>query len=85
MTEVLGWLAASLFPFSYLCKKPLHLVLVQMCAASVWIAYGVAIGSKPVIGANVVVVGCAGFSAFRFARRGAEGVRPGDGPGNGAG
>lgn len=69
MTEALGWIAASLFPFSYLCKKPLHLVLVQMCAASVWIAYGVAIDSNPVIGANVVVVACAAFSAVRFARR----------------
>lgn len=70
--DLLGWVAASLFPFSYLCKKPLHLVVVQMCAAAVWISYGIAISSKPVIAANVVVVGCAAFSAVRFARRAAD-------------
>lgn len=70
--DLLGWVAASLFPFSYLCKKPLHLVIVQMCAAAVWISYGVAISSKPVIGANIVVVACAAFSAVRFARKAAD-------------
>lgn len=66
--DAIGWLAAAIFPLSYVSKKPFTLVTIQLSAALVWIAYGVAIGSAPVIGANVVVASAASFSAWRFAR-----------------
>ena len=71
MADAIGYLAAAIFPLSYLCKNPLRLVLVQLAGAITWIAYGVAIHSRPVIGANVIVASASTFSAWRFARKAA--------------
>jgi len=68
MIEAIGWLAAATFPLSYFFRRELALVGVQMVAASLWIAYGVGLHSAPVIGANVVVVLCAGFKVWRLSR-----------------
>jgi uncharacterized protein with PQ loop repeat len=39
--------------------------LIQALAALLWIAYGVAIHSRPVIVANVIVASAAVYSSFR--------------------
>lgn len=70
--DAIGWAAAGIFPLSYLAKKPLHLVSIQFVASTVWIAYGVATASGPVIVANVVTCTAAGWSAWRFARAPAQ-------------
>jgi hypothetical protein len=66
--EAIGWMAAAIFPLSYLFKKPLTLVSIQLAASLVWIAHGVAAQSKPVIVANVVTSVAASLSLWRFAR-----------------
>ena len=71
MADAIGYLAAAIFPLSYLCKSPLRLVLIQLAGAVTWIAYGVAIHSRPVIGANIIVASASSFSAWRFARKAA--------------
>ena len=68
MIDAIGWLAAATFPLSYFCKRELTLVSVQIVAATLWIGYGVGLQSKPVIGANIVVVACASFKAWRLSR-----------------
>ena len=73
MIEAIGWLAAATFPLSYFCKRELALVGVQIVAATLWIAYGVGLQSRPVIGANIVVVLCASFKAWRLSRAAAIG------------
>jgi hypothetical protein len=66
--DLIGWTAAGIFPLSYLSKKPLHLVTIQLTASIVWIAFGVATRSAPVVVANVVTCIAASLSAWRFAR-----------------
>jgi hypothetical protein len=66
--DVIGWTAAGIFPLSYLMKKPLHLVSIQLTAATVWIAFGIATESMPVIVANAITVVAGSLSAWRFAR-----------------
>lgn len=53
--EGIGWAATAIFAVSYLSRDPGRLRRVQAAAALVWIAYGVAIRSLPVIVANVIV------------------------------
>jgi hypothetical protein len=66
--DALGWVAAAVLVLSYLAKKPFTLVVVQIAAALIWIAYGVALSSAPVIVANVFAGAAATFAAWRFAR-----------------
>jgi hypothetical protein len=61
--EALGWLATGLFASSYFCQDPTLLRRVQASAAVVWIAYGLAIGSAPVIASNVLVAAIAAYSS----------------------
>lgn len=53
--EWVGWVATGLFALSYLVKRPLHLLLLQATAGTLWIVYAVAIGAMPVLIANGVV------------------------------
>lgn len=53
--DALGWAATAIFTGSYFCRSTNALRLVQAAAAAFWIAYGVAVGSAPVIVANVIV------------------------------
>jgi hypothetical protein len=55
MLEALGWLATAVFSASYLSRGGAALRRVQALAALLWIAYGIAIASKPVIVANAIV------------------------------
>ena len=55
LKECLGWTATIAFAASYLCRRQNTLRAVQAVAALLWIAYGVATGSLPVIASNTAV------------------------------
>ncbi|HEV2351494.1 MAG TPA: YgjV family protein [Terriglobia bacterium] len=63
--DLVGWAATAIFASSYFFKGPRRLRVVQAAAALVWIAYGILIGSLPVIASNVIVSGLAVCSARR--------------------
>lgn len=63
--DAIGWVATAVFSLSYLFRSGAALRRVQAAAAVLWIAYGVAIHSYPVIAANVVVAAAALGSAWR--------------------
>jgi hypothetical protein len=65
MTEYVGWLATLVFSASYLCRDKRPLLIIQMIAASIWIGYGLALRSRPVTVANLIVVCSAGISFCR--------------------
>lgn len=65
-TEILGWVATSVFVASYFFARPSVLRAVQMGGATLWIAYGFLIGAVPVVAANALVFTAA---AWTFARR----------------
>jgi hypothetical protein len=71
MLEAIGWLATAVFSVSYLFRSGSALRRVQAVAAVLWIAYGIAIASKPVVVANLIVAVAAVGSAV--ARRGGRG------------
>ena len=62
--EWIGWIATAAFAASYFCKQPKMLRLVQALAALLWVVYGLLIHATPVVVANVVVAGMAGWSSF---------------------
>jgi hypothetical protein len=66
--EALGWLATALFASSYFCKDAGMLRRVQASAAVLWVAYGFAIGSAPVIASNVLVAAIAAYSSMERRR-----------------
>lgn len=68
MLDAIGWIATGVFALSYLFKNPATLRRVQAGAALLWIAYGFAIGARPVIAANLIVAIAAIASPF-LARR----------------
>jgi hypothetical protein len=61
----IGWIATAIFAGSYLCKDPMTLRRVQALAACLWAVYGAVIGSAPVLVANLLVAGFAGWSSLR--------------------
>ena len=61
----IGWIATAVFAGSYLCKDPMKLRRVQALAACMWAAYGAVIGAAPVLVANLLVAGIAGWSSLR--------------------
>ena len=64
MLEMLGWVATAMFVGSYFCKDPGTLRRVQAGAALLWIAYGLAIQSGPVIASNILVAAIAAYSSW---------------------
>ncbi|MBK7717609.1 MAG: YgjV family protein [Gemmatimonadetes bacterium] len=50
----IGWAATAMTVASYFCRNPRTLRMVQAVAAVVWMTYGVMIGAKPIIAANVL-------------------------------
>lgn len=60
--EYLGWSATAVFVASYLCRRPDALKRVQMLGALLWVAYGMLIQATPVIAANLLVFGAAGWA-----------------------
>jgi hypothetical protein len=69
--DLIGWIATAIFAGSYLCKDPIMLRRVQALAACTWAVYGAIIGATPVLVANLLVAGFAGWSSLRplFARK----------------
>jgi hypothetical protein len=65
-TEILGWVATSVFVASYFFARPAALRAVQMGGATLWIVYGFLIGAVPVVAANALVFTAA---AWTFVRR----------------
>ena len=61
--EWMGWLATVIFATSYFARDPVRLRRLQALASVVWIAYGIAIASAPLIVANVIVAALALYSA----------------------
>ena len=64
MLDAIGWVATAVFSASYFFRSGAALRRVQALAALLWIAYGFAISSKPVIAANTIVALAAVGSAF---------------------
>lgn len=64
--EYLGWFATALFAVSYFVKSRRHLQYIQAVSATLWVAYGVAISSMPVIIANVIIILAALVNSFGF-------------------
>ncbi|MEN9798246.1 MAG: hypothetical protein RL653_1942 [Pseudomonadota bacterium] len=66
--EAIGWLATVAFTASYFFREKRQLLLVQVVAALLWLAYGVVIHSRPVIVANILVASAAGVGFLRALR-----------------
>ncbi len=60
-----GWTATAIFTTSYLASNVSWLTRIQALASCFWIAYGIKIGSQPVIVANIIVTVAALISSFR--------------------
>jgi hypothetical protein len=67
--DVIGWAATAMFASSYFFSTPAKLRLAQASAAVMWVIYGVMLGAKPVVVANLIVAGAAGYTTFVGARR----------------
>jgi hypothetical protein len=67
MVEYVGWVATVVFAGSYFCRQPENLRRAQMVGALMWVAYGLFIESAPVVAANLLVVGAAGWASIRSA------------------
>ena len=62
--EWIGWIATAAFGASYFCREAKILRIVQALAALLWVAYGLMIRAMPVVVANLVVAGMAGWSSL---------------------
>jgi hypothetical protein len=65
----IGWLATAITASSYFCKRSATLRAVQAVGAMVWIGYGIAVDSRPVVIANILVGFMAAQSAWRRIRQ----------------
>ena len=70
MFEWLGWIATAVFTASYLCKDTVSLRRVQMLGAMLWVVYGVLLQARPVMAANLLVLGAAAAASWRERRNG---------------
>lgn len=64
LIDSLGWVATGLVVVSYLTRKPVTLRRIQGVSACLWLAYGIAIHSNPVIVANIIVAAAAILTSF---------------------
>ena len=71
-----GWVATALFAASYVVRRPLHLLLLQALAGTLWILYALAIGAMPVLIANLVVTTGALYKAFSLWRASSSSASP---------
>jgi hypothetical protein len=79
MVECLGWAATAVVVASYFFTRSETLVRAQMVGALMWAAYGVLVRAPPVVAANLLVLGAAGWKARRAAEpRVADSDRHGD-------
>ena len=70
MTDYLGWAATTMFVGSYFCRRADALKRVQMVGALMWVAYGILIKASPVVAANLLVFGAAGWTVIRTRQQG---------------
>jgi hypothetical protein len=68
LLDALGWTATGVFSVSYFFKQPGVLRKIQAAAAVLWIAYGIAIHSAPVVVANLIVGIAAISTSWRATR-----------------
>ena len=61
----LGWVATALVVASYLVRRSVTLRLIQGASAALWLMYGIAIHSRPVIVANIIVMTAALLTSLR--------------------
>ena len=64
-TETLGWVATATFVASYFFSRASWLRVAQMLGSLLWISYGVLIGARPVMVANVLVFAAAAWTFWR--------------------
>jgi hypothetical protein len=64
--NVIGWTATTAFSSSYFFKEAATLRRIQAAAASLWVLYGVAIHSAPVVVANLIVDIAAIYTSVRL-------------------
>jgi hypothetical protein len=64
MLDSVGWAATAVFTTSYFVRKPSAMLRVQAAAACLWMAYGLAIRSTPIVVANLIVAVSALYSSF---------------------
>jgi uncharacterized protein with PQ loop repeat len=67
LPDSIGWAATVVLCVSYFVKTG-RLRAVQAASAVLWMAYGIAIHSAPVIVANLIVGGLAAYTARRETR-----------------
>lgn len=65
--NMIGWTATAVFSSSYFFKEAAALRRIQAAAALLWVIYGVAIHSAPVVVANLIVGIAAVCTSFRRA------------------
>jgi hypothetical protein len=63
--DAIGWAATVVFATSYFFRDQKTLRLVQAIAACLWLSFGLAIHSAPVIASNVIVIAAALYSRSR--------------------
>jgi hypothetical protein len=64
-TDLIGWAATVVFAASYFCARAEALRRVQIIGALMWTAYGVLSHAAPVVGANLLLVAVALWTARR--------------------
>jgi len=74
--DTLGWTATAIFSSSYFFKQPAALRRIQAAAALLWVVYGTAIRSAPVVVANLIVAVAAVYASFRVATVSEVGSEP---------
>lgn len=77
--DALGWTATAIFSSSYSFKQPVALRTIQAGAALLWVVYGLAIGSAPVVVANLIVGVAALWTSLRVAAKRKTGSNSGIG------
>jgi hypothetical protein len=65
VSDVVGWLATTIFAVSYFVRNPATMRWVQACAAVCWMIYGILLHATPVVAANLIVVTLAAYTAWR--------------------
>lgn len=65
--NLIGWTATAVFSSSYFFKGAAALRRIQAAAALLWVLYGLAIHSAPVVVANLIVGVAAIYTSLRTA------------------
>ena len=74
--NVIGWTATAVFSSSYFLKEAATLRRIQAAAAALWVLYGVAIHSAPVVVANLIVGIAAIYTSLRLILNHRVGTNP---------